>query len=220
MSIGTMNGETRSAPRSMKTLCWARRLSRPPIPVENRTPVRAWSTEGSPASAQASLAAAMAKCTARSVRRISFGPRCAPGSKSGSSPPIWTGRSEGSIRDSLRTPLLPASSPSQKSSIPMPTGVTGPRPVITTLRRGGATAGPAGSAIQLGGDEVDRLADRFHALHLLLGDGDAEFLLQGQDGLDQIQGVGVKILLEPGLHRDVVLGHGEVLRQDLSDPTL
>jgi hypothetical protein len=44
------------------------------------------------------------------------------------------------IRVIVRTPLRPAVKPAQKSSTPMPTGVTGPMPVMTTLDRGSATA--------------------------------------------------------------------------------
>jgi hypothetical protein len=61
ISIGTMNGLTRSAPRSRNTLCWASRLESPPIPVENMTAVRARSVVGEPASSHASFAAASAK---------------------------------------------------------------------------------------------------------------------------------------------------------------
>ena len=45
----------------------------PPIPVAKITPPRSATTCGLPASAHASLAAAMPNCVKRSVRRASFG---------------------------------------------------------------------------------------------------------------------------------------------------
>ena len=135
MSIGTMNGLTRSAPFSRNTLCWTRRLPSPPIPVENMTPVRALSTAGSPASFHASFDAARAKWTARSVRLISLGLIHASGSKSWISPAILTGSCEASMCSIGVMPDRPASSASQNASTPAPMGVTGPMPVTTTRRR-------------------------------------------------------------------------------------
>jgi hypothetical protein len=102
------------------------------MPVENITPVRARSTEGSPASAQASLAAPTAKWTARSVRLTSLGVIHSWGWNSRTSPAIWTGSSEASKFWIRPIPDLPAVRPSQNGSIPIPTDVTGPKPVTTT----------------------------------------------------------------------------------------
>src|SRR6266567_1810125 len=191
MSWGTMNGLTRSAPRSRNVLCCLRRLSRPPIPVENSTPVRVGSTEGSPASLHASFAAATAKCETRSLRRTSFASRNSAGSKSRTSPAILTGSSDVSNRSMGRTPPRPATSASHAAVTPTPTGVTGPMPVTTTRR------GILGAHPELLGDQVDGLADRLHVLHLLLGDGDAELLLQREHSLDQIERVRVQVPGEP-----------------------
>ena len=49
-----------------------------------------------------------------------------------------------------RTPLRPLVSPCQNVSMPVPTGVTGPMPVITTLRRS-LTEGIAPRFLVLGG---------------------------------------------------------------------
>ena len=58
----------------------------------------------------------------------------APCSKSGTSPATFTGRSDGSNRWIVRIPFRPLIRPVQNSSIPVPTGVTGPMPVMRTLR--------------------------------------------------------------------------------------
>jgi hypothetical protein len=61
------------------------------------------------------------------------------GSNPSTSPATVTGRSPMGNRVMVRTPLRPLVRPRQKSSTPMPTGVTGPSPVMTTLRRSLAT---------------------------------------------------------------------------------
>ena len=75
ISIGTMNGETRPGPLVFSTSYAFRSVSMPPIPVAKITPPRSETICGSPASAHASLAAAMPNCVKRSVRRASFGSR-------------------------------------------------------------------------------------------------------------------------------------------------
>src|SRR6266705_786959 len=198
MSIGTMKGLTRSAPLSRKTLCWLSRLPKPPMPVENMTPVRAWSTDGSPASRHASLAAASAKWTARSVRFASLGVIHGSVSKSWISPAIRTEKPAVSKLRIGPTPDRPAVSASQNGPTPTPTGVTGPMPVITMRRR----AIELGGDPELGGHELDGLPDGLDALHLLFGDRHPELLLEGQHGLGQVEGVCVQVLLEPrlGIH--------------------
>ncbi len=107
----------------------------PPMPVAKITPARSETTSGVPASAQASEPAAIAYCEKRSVRRASFVSRKSVATKSGTSPATVTGRSEVSNCVIVRTPLRPDVMPVQKSSTPVPTGVTGPMPVTTTRGR-------------------------------------------------------------------------------------
>src|SRR6266498_1212373 len=144
MSAGTMNGLTRPGPLSSNTLCWFNSHSIPPMPVANTTPPRSALISGFPASSQASLADAIEKWTNRSVRRASF----------------TSSQVETSNLVILRIPLRPEVAPAQKSSTPMPIGVTGPMPVITTLRS---------ADTELGGHELDGLPHGLHSVHLLLG---------------------------------------------------
>src|SRR3989337_3373145 len=187
----------------------------PPMPVTNTTPPRSDGISGRPASSQASLAEAIAYWTNRSVLRISFGSIQAAGSKSRTSPASLTGRSDASNRSIGAMPWRPEVSPAQNSSTPVPTGVTGPMPVTTTRSPMMSLGHP-----QLRGDERDGLPDGLHALHLLLGDLDVPLILEGQHGLDEVEGVCVQVLGEPSVRDDLGLVHSELLGQDLADPGL
>src|SRR5438552_4896835 len=171
-----MKGETRPGPFSNRTECCWRSHSIPPIPVAKMIPPRSARTSGEPASSQASFAEAMAKCTNLSVRLASFVSSQSDTWKSFTSPASLTGRSEASNRLIGPIPLRPVVRLVQKSSTPVPTGVTGPIPVTTTRRRSAMTT--SGNA-QLGRDQIDGLSDRLDGFHLLLGDLDAPFLLEG-----------------------------------------
>src|SRR5438093_1454027 len=211
MSAGTMNGLTRPGPFSSRTLCWFNSHSIPPIPVANTTPPRSALISGFPASSQASLADAMEKWTNRSVRRASFTSSQLETSNPSTSPASFTGRSDASNRVIPWIPLRPEVAPAQKASTPMPIGVTGPMPVITTLRS---------VDTELGGHELDGLPDGLHAVHLLLGDLDVPLLLEGQDGLHEVERVRVQVLREPRVGGHLALVDGQLLRQDLADPSL
>src|SRR6185503_6725819 len=113
--------------------------ARPPPPVPSSTPnarrsssERSWGK--SCASSNASRAAASARGTVRATCLRSLGFNCDCQSNEGTSPAIWTGELEGSKHSMRRTPLFPVSSPSQNASRPIPSGVTHPIPVMTTLR--------------------------------------------------------------------------------------
>src|SRR5207249_2037819 len=157
-------------------------------------------------------AAATAKCTNRSVRRDSLSSIQSVGWKSRTSPARRTGRSDGSNRSIGPMPLRPVFSPSQKASTPTPTGVTGPIPVMTTLEDA-----ELDRDTELRGHEVDGLAHRLHALHLLLGDLDPHLVLQGQHGLGEVERVCVEVLREPRLHGHLRFIHGELFREHLTD---
>src|SRR3989304_1027865 len=106
-------------------------------------------------------------------------------------------------------PFRPEVAPSQKSSTPMPIGVAGPMPVTTTVRS---------ADTELGGHQLDGLAHGLHAVHLILGDLDVPLLLEGEDGLHEVERVRVQVLGEPSVRRDLRLVDGQLLRQALSDP--
>ena len=85
-----------------------------------------------PLSAMASLAAARAYCTKRSVLRISGFSSTVSGSKPLTSAASLALYSAVSNRVTGPMPFFPASSPSQKAGTLLPTGVSAPIPVITT----------------------------------------------------------------------------------------
>jgi hypothetical protein len=70
----------------------------------------------------------------------------------------------------------------------------------------------------VGGDVVDGLPDGLDLLRVLVRDLDPELVLQLHDQLHEIERVGVEILLEGSVLRDLVLVDAELLRQDLLDP--
>jgi hypothetical protein len=98
-------------------------------------PPRSETISGWAASSHASWVAPNANWTNRSVRRASFVSRYVAGSKPSTSPATLTARSSVGNCVIPRTPLRPEVIPAQKSSTPIPTGVTAPMPVITTRGR-------------------------------------------------------------------------------------
>src|SRR6266540_3751943 len=190
MSWGTVNAETRLGPLARRTFSLASSELIPPIPVANTTPVSSLSTFPSISeSCQAS--------------------RAAPGSKSRHSPATLDAIGSGSISVRGPTPERPAVMASQYASTPTPTGVTAPSPVTTTRR----TLLPHRRL--LGDHQVGRLADGLDAGDLVIWDLDAELLLEGKDDLDQVERVGVQVLLEASVGRDLVRVDAELGGQDL-----
>src|SRR5437867_12852141 len=63
-------------------------------------------------------------------------------------------------------------------------------------------------------DVVDGLADGLNLLSVLVGDLDPELIFELHDQLDEVERVGVEILLERGLLRDLALVDTELLGQD------
>src|SRR5436190_13473076 len=184
-------------------------------------PPRSATISGRPASSHASCVAPSPKCTNRSVRRASFGSRYVAGSNPATSPATLTGRSSMGNCVIVRIPFRPEVMPVQKSSTPVPTGVMAPIPVMTTRGRWLMAGSRASSAdAELRRDEVDRLTDRLHGLHLVLRDLDAPLLLEREHRLDEVERVGVEVLLEPGVGHDLRLVHGELLGEHLLHPGL
>ncbi len=62
MIIGTVNGETRRAPRLFRMSYWSSTVISPPMPLDTTAPSRSGSISGSPASLHASRAAISANC--------------------------------------------------------------------------------------------------------------------------------------------------------------
>src|SRR5919201_710671 len=83
-------------------------------------------------------------------------------------------------------------------------------------RRWSSTCGS--SSLLMRGDVVDRLANGLDLLRVLVRDLDPELILQLHDQLDQVERVGVEVLLEGGLLGDLALLDAEMLGQDVLDP--
>src|ERR1700740_1094077 len=113
-------------------------------------------------------------------------------------------------------PLLPASRPRQVGSVPTASGDTRPTPVTTTRRRTaelkrsrrvrGREAGSRRSVLVPGVllDVFDRLLDVADLLRLLVRDLDPELLLESHHQLDDVEGVGAKVVGEAGLQGHLV----------------
>src|SRR5438105_3868712 len=76
----------------------------------------------------------------------------------------------------------------------------------------------ARSPLLVGGDVVDGLADGLDLLRVLVRDLDPELVLELHDQLHEVDRVGVELLLEGRLLRDVRLVDAELLGEDLLDP--
>src|SRR5690606_6248722 len=98
-------------------------------------------------------------------------------------------------------PLRPSRRDVQLDWTSFPTAVTRPVPVMTTLRvmtlllpyGSWASLALARSALLLA-DVVDGVADRLQLLRVLVGDLDAELLLERHDQLDRVEGIRTKVV--------------------------
>src|SRR5688500_79905 len=118
-------------------------------------------------------------------------------------------------------PETPAWMPAQVSSVPMPSGDTSPMPVTTTLRSPDLTVqAPPGKPLLLRLvavllDVVHGLADARDLLRVLVGDLDAELLLEGHDQLDGVEAVRAEVVHEGRVRRDELLLDSELVHDDL-----
>src|SRR5262249_5172062 len=154
----------------------------------------------SPASASASAAAANPNCVTRSTRRASFAPRYTVGSKSRTSHAMRTGRGDGSNRWMVPATERPRRSPDQNASTSVPAGVLTPRRVPAPRTRPRASVAPLVVTClrpHLGQHEIDRLAHGRDAFEVVLRHFDVEALLEAHHQLDEVEAVGVEVLLEP-----------------------
>ena len=133
--IGTAKGFTLPGPFCSIRNTVSSMVAIPPIPVPITVPaISGFSFSISNlASSTAIRAAATANWALRSICRIVFLSPASAGSKSFTSPAIFTGKSAASNRVIGAMPDLPSKRLFQNFSTPVPTGDTTPRPVITTL---------------------------------------------------------------------------------------
>src|SRR5947209_18450270 len=87
----------------------------------------------------------------------------------------------------------------------------------TSASAGGSPSISSASALLVAGDVVDRLADGRDLLRVLVRDLDPELVLELHDQLDEVERVGVEILLEGRLLVDLALVDAQLLDQDLLD---
>ncbi len=134
--MGTNSGCIALGPRSWTRFACASRVSMPPMPLPRMTPNFSGSAcpGASFASAMASMAATMANCVKRSMRRASLVPSAASGAKARAWPAILEVKSVVSKRSRTVMPFSPALIARQKSFTFVPRGFTVPMPVITTRR--------------------------------------------------------------------------------------
>src|SRR5213594_3627053 len=138
MYIGMKNGDTRLGPFSISARQFSSKVATPPVPVPIKTPTRFTSTLSQlfarQASVIASSAAPIANWENKSYRRSSFLSRKRAGSKSFTSHANRTDDFTGSKRVIDPAPDRPATRASQVVRVVLPSGLTSPRPVMTTRR--------------------------------------------------------------------------------------
>src|SRR3954467_15226577 len=139
----------------------------------------------------------------------------------GTSHAIRAGRSSTLNRVIGPAPDLPSSRRDHVVSTPQPSGVTNPKPVITTLR--GAFIGAhaanvkavfARSALGLL-DEFYGVADRHDRLCGIVRNFDSEFFLERHDQFDGVEAVCAQIFNEAGIVRDLFAVDIQMFDHDL-----
>ena len=133
---GTKKGEIRRGPLAIISRIFSSIIGKPPIPEPTLTPIRSafCSVTCRPASSIAILVAARPKWMKVSIRRTSLGDIQSDGLKFFTSPAKRVGNALASKCVIGPMPPRPLIVLSQASAMPLPTGETIPRPVITTRR--------------------------------------------------------------------------------------
>src|SRR5258708_5334465 len=227
MIDGMKKGLTFRCPRSRSVACVSSSVVRPPMPEPMTTPHRSPSglSSGSPESCRAICAPASPYWMKRSLRRASFLSMYCSGLNPFTSPAMRLGSSFASKWVMRPIPLLPETHACQAASVPIPMGVTKPRPVTTTLlstrcmRKLSASFAPRFRAelLLVLVDEADRILDGLDVLRLLVGDLDLELLFHRHDQLDDVERVRAEVLDEGAFGLDLVLADPALLRDDALD---
>ena len=134
---GTKNGDIRRGPRFVYSAWFSSISGRPPMPEPTIAPMRSAfaSLISSPLSRTAWMLAAIPKWMKVSKCRASFAGMYWAMSKPLTSPAICAGNADASKRVIRSMPERPATRFSQAEERSLPTGLTMPRPVMTTRRR-------------------------------------------------------------------------------------
>src|SRR6266498_1363277 len=238
MSIGIMKGERRPGPLLSRMMCWSAVVSRPPMPEPMNTPISSRSAwfKSRPESSNACQAACTPNWAKRSERRASLAEgKAGAGSNPLTSPAMRVSKGAGSKWVIRSMPHWPARRFFHMVSISLPSGVTAPNPVRTTLRSGILLAIKSNGAAwaetsrscpgKLQGellgaqvfDILDHVAHALQFLRFLIGDLMTELLLERHDQLDGIQRVGPQVLDELGIRSDLVRVDPQLLHDDFFD---
>src|SRR6266545_3596329 len=137
------------------------------------------------------------------------------GLKSRTSPAIWQAKAAGSNLVMRPMPERPSSNPRHVGSFPAPRGEIMPMPVMTTRRlftgiESQSWLGCFGALL----DVVDGVFDFADFFGLVVGDLNAELLLESHDQLDLIERVGPQVLHERGVSGDFVRVDSELFDDD------
>src|SRR5258706_5811430 len=200
----------------------------PTMPVPMMEPMRSRTDSGSwagsrPASRSASSVASSAHIVNRSSLRWSGTLKCCSGSHWTEAANL-TGWSFGSKRVIGPTPFSPRRIRDQLVSTSLPRALIMPRPVITTrlcsdmgagTRQRAPVARTLPGASGLGGDVLDRVADRLDLLRVLVRDRDLELVLELHHELDLVERIGPEVVDEGGLARDLVGRGAHAVAHDL-----
>src|SRR6478735_1970973 len=211
MSEGIRYGPMRPGPLCSSVRVQFSSCSSPPMPTPMKTPTRSRSSSVRPrfACSKAIRVEAIAKGMKRERSLTFFFSIQAAGSKFLTSQAIRVGK-RSSVGNSVigPAPLCPRQSAPQDGSVPTPSGVTIPIPVMTTR----SIVGRASGVLV---DVVDGVLDRADLLGLFVRDVDLERFFEGQNQLDQAERVRAEIVDERRLGFDVGLLHVQLFLDDL-----
>src|SRR5579871_1981399 len=168
------------------------------------------------ASATANSAAATANWMKTSIFLTSFFSKKLSGSKPFTSPAMRAENCDASKWVMGPMPLRPSQSASQVALVPMPTDEMRPTPVRTTR-----LLKPPPSArsllLRVALDVLDGFLHSRDLLGILVGNLDAELLLERHDELDGVERVGAEVVDKGCIRRHFVFIHAELLDDDLLD---
>src|SRR6476660_5451195 len=195
MADGMKKGEIFRGPPSSSALCSRSIVVNPPIPDAMNTPTRGL-ISGVISTRESSIAncdAAIAYWMKMSIFLTSFFSMNASGSNPFTSPAICVANCDASNLVIRLTPLQPALRACQLASVPIPSDDTRPMPVTTT-RRVLVMSLLFGLCVRL--DVLDGFLHAGDFLGILVGNLDAELLLERHHELDGVERVGAQIVDE------------------------